>query len=333
IPDKCIAREIKGAVVFSPDGNSVDVDYGKGYILERRMYDRWLAEEAARAGAHLRAKSPVNDIIKKDNYVKGVKGNFDGNEFKNESKIVVDASGVESKIARKAGIKNSIEPVNIDSGFQYEMVDLDLQDSHKIELYFGNDIAPRGYIWIFPKGKDKANVGIGIGGGNYEKTAKKYLDAWIESKPNIRRGSITSVISGGIPVGGFLDNMVTNGLMAVGDAAHQVNPIHGGGLKEATIAGQLAGKTIIEAFEENNFSEDFLSKYNEEWWNERGEKLKKVQKIREVVEKLSNKDLNLLAKNLSGEEMISFTRGNKLGNLAKILMKKPSLISLARHLI
>jgi hypothetical protein len=62
-----------------------------------------------------------------------------------------------------------------------------------IELYFGNKIAPRGYVWIFPKAQRKANVGIGIGGnvinskklGNLEGAAPKpLLDEFIKNIPN-----------------------------------------------------------------------------------------------------------------------------------------------------
>lgn len=334
IPKKCVAQEVNGALVYAPNEKCVEIDYGKGYIMERRMYDRWLAERASRAGVKVVAKSWIKDILRDNDYVKGVKGEFEGEKFKTESDMVVAADGVESKIARKVGMNTVNKPVNVDSGFQYEMVNIELKDPNKIELYFGNEIAPRGYVWIFPKGNDKANVGIGIGGtGNYGKTAKEFLNEWIENKPGIKKGSITSIISGGIPVGGFLENMVSNGFMTVGDAAHQVNPIHGGGMKEAYIAGQIAGKVIKKAFEKGDFSEEFLSQYNKKWWDERGEKLKKIQDLREVVEKLSNEDLNMLAENLTGKDLIAFSRGNKLGNLAKILMKKPRLIKLARHLL
>ncbi len=30
------------------------------------------------------------------------------------------------------------------------------------DFYLGKEIAPGGYIWVFPKGKNVANVGIGI---------------------------------------------------------------------------------------------------------------------------------------------------------------------------
>lgn len=333
IPEKCVAQTINGAIVYSPDRNSVKIEFKDhgGYVLERKVFDKWLASEASRAGARVRAKAEVKDVLKEGGFVKGVVVEDNGAEREIGAKIVVAADGVESVVARKAGMDTTNKIVNIDSGFQYEMSNVKMEDKHKLQLFMGMDIAPRGYVWIFPKGEHEANVGIGI--AMADKSAKYYLDRFIEKRPEIfGKSGILEVNSGGIPVGGFLKNMVSDGFMVVGDAAHQVNPIHGGGLKEATIAGQIAGDVIKRAFDKGDFSARTLSEYNEIWWKERGHSLEKVQKLREVVEKLSDDDLNMLARNLTGEQIVDLCRGNKLIGLGKILMKNPRLIMLAKKL-
>ncbi len=334
VPSRCIAQTINGAKIYSPSGKSVMIDFGEnmGYVVERKVFDKWLAFEAVRAGARVRAKAEVTDIIKKDGFVKGVTANIDRKEHKISSKVVVAADGVESIISRKAGLETANQLVNLDSGYQYEMAGLNMEDNHKIILYFGTEVAPRGYVWIFPKGRDVANVGIGT--AMADRPAKYYLDAFIENNPKIfGKSGIIEVNAGGIPVGGFLKNMVLSGFLAVGDAAHQVNPIHGGGLKEATIAGQIAADVISKCISNNDVSQKALSEYNKRWWEERGKKLKNVEKLRQVTEKLSDKDLNMLADVLKGDHLIEFSRGNKLAILAKILMRNPKLILLARHLV
>jgi digeranylgeranylglycerophospholipid reductase len=336
IPPSCIARKIIGAHVYSPDGSSVPVVFGErstGHVVERKVFDKWLAFEASRAGAMVVAKSEVTDVLKDGDMVTGVKARIHGGEeIGIRAKVVVAADGVESTVARKAGLDTLSKLVNVDSGFQYEMSNLKLAEKDKIALYFGNEIAPRGYIWIFPKGDDVANVGIGV--AMSDRSAKEYLDKFIEDNPGIfGEASIIEVNSGGIPVGGFLKDMVLDGFMVVGDAAHQVNPIHGGGLKEATLAGNMAAEVISKALKNGDVSKEALSEYNDIWWRERGAKLKKVQKLREVLEKLSDGELNMLANALSGDELVEFSRGNKLGALAKLMMRKPRLIALARHLL
>ena len=334
IPEKCIAQMIDGAVCYAPSGKEIVIQWGKntGAVVERKMFDKWLAIQAANLGAYVQAKTEVTDVIKEGDKIVGVKANFEGDEFDLRAKVVVACDGVESTLARKAGLNTTNELINISSGFQYEMAGIKNIDEHKIHLWFGSEIAPRGYVWIFPKGNGIANVGIGV--GVIDKTAKYYLDKWINNNPSIcEDASIIEVNSGGIPVGGFLENMVLNGFVVVGDAAHQVNPIHGGGMKEATVAGKIAADVIAKGIEQDNVSQEILSEYNKLWWDERGHSLEKVQKLREVVEKLDDNGLNMLAENLSGDDLVELSRGSKLGALAKILMKKPSLIKLAKHLI
>jgi digeranylgeranylglycerophospholipid reductase len=335
IPPQCIAQEIDAAKVYSPDGNHVLVHLGKdgGYVVERKVFDKWLAFEASRAGATIVSNSEVTDVLKDGDMVTGVRARIcGGEETEIKAKVVVAADGIESTVARKAGLDTTNQLVNVDSGFQYEMSNLKLDDPKKILLFFGTKIAPRGYAWIFPKGPDVANVGIGT--AMSEKSAKHYLDAFIENNPDIfGDASIIEVNSGGIPVGGFMKDMVLDGFVAVGDAAHQVNPIHGGGMKEATVAGEIAARVISKGIKGGDVSRDALSEYNGIWWRERGEKLKKVERLRNVVEKLSDKDLNMLSKALTSDVIIGLTRGSKMGTLAKILMKNPRMIRLARHLL
>lgn len=334
LPPNCITQTIDGAKIYAPSGKFVSVDFGHdgGYVLERKYFDKWLAFEASRAGAYVQAKTDVKDVIMKDGFAVGVIAEFEGKEYTINAKVIVAADGVESTIARKAGLNTTNKLVNIDSGYQYEMSNLRLEDDKKIILYFGNKIASRGYCWIFPKGHDIANVGIGT--ALCEKSAREYLNEFIESKPEIfKDASIIEVNAGGIPVGGLLDNMVANGLVAVGDAAHQVNPIHGGGMKEATIAGKIAADVIAKCIQKGDVSEKALSEYNKLWWEERGKKLKNVEKLREVMEKLSDDDFNMLADALTGEVMVELSRGNNMMALAKVLMKHPKLLMLAKHLI
>jgi hypothetical protein len=55
--------------------------------------------------------------------------------------------------------------------------------------------------------------------------------------------------------------------------------------------------------------------------------------LREFFDKLSDDDMNLLAESLSGDDLLKMARGSKIAGLAKILIKKPKLLMLAKHLI
>jgi digeranylgeranylglycerophospholipid reductase len=323
MPKQCIAQNIDGAVVYAPNGKRIDIKFEgtKGFVLERKYFDKWLAFEAARSGAKIIAKSCVYDVIKKNNFVCGVEACVMGQKREIYADVVVAADGAESLLARKAGMKSGKKPSLVDTGFQYEMAGIDIKHPSMIVLYFGAKIAPRGYVWIFPKGKDIANVGIGITGMGAEKTAKAYLDSFIEKTPELRKGSIIEVNAGCIPVGGFLDNMVSDGVIGVGDSVNQVNPIHGGGIAESMTAAAIAADVIKAAKEKKDFSEKSLSAYNKIWWERRGKHLKNVEKVREAFEKMSDQQMNDLAEVLSGEDLNDMAHGKNLGKIAKILVK------------
>jgi flavin-dependent dehydrogenase len=104
-------------------------------------------------------------------------------------------------------------------------------------------------------------------------------------------------------------------------------------MKEAIISGQIAADVITECLNKNDVSKKALSKFNDLWWEKRGNLMKNVEKLREVAEKLSDEDLNDLVDALKPEDIIEFSRGSKLSVLAKALMRKPKLLTLAKHLL
>ena len=331
IPDRCIARKIKGARIYAPDGRYLDIEISEGgYVLERKIFDKWLAEEAVKAGASIQANTFISDLVKdsKDYFI-GVKGDFVGDRFEEKARVIVCATGAESPIRNQAlGVFSKTNLV--DSCIQYEMTNIDIV-SDMIHIYFSSLLAPRGYVWVFPKGEHRANVGVGI--IPQDKKPGLYLDKFLKLHPEIRKGSILEVNAGCVPVGGMVKDMVADGFVLCGEAANHVNPIHGGGIKEAVISGQIAGNVIADCLKKGDVSKKALSKYNDLWWEKRGDHLKRVEKLRETLEKLSDNDFNILVDALKPEDVVEFSRGARLSVLAKILMRNPRLVAIARHLL
>ena len=331
IPERCIAQRIKGARLYAPDGRYLDAILTEGgFVLERKVFDKWMAEEAIKAGASVQANTFISSLLKNDkDYYTGVKGEFMGNEFEEKARIVVCATGAESPLRNQAlGVFSKI--TLIDSCIQYEMTNV-VMVSDMIHIYLSGVLAPRGYVWVFPKGEHRANVGLGI--VPQEKKPGEYMQQFFKEHPEISKGSIIEVNAGCVPVGGMVKDMVANGFVLCGEAANHVNPIHGGGIKEAVISGQMAADVIAECLRKNDVSKKALSKYNDDWWELRGNHLKRVEKLRETLEKLSDQDLNDLVDALKPEDIIEFARGAKLSVLAKVLMRKPRLIAVAKHLL
>ncbi|MFH1586246.1 MAG: NAD(P)/FAD-dependent oxidoreductase [Candidatus Diapherotrites archaeon] len=326
---------IKGAALYSPSGKKIEVTSKEtvGFVLERRIFEKWIARKAANAGAKIFVKSHVKEIERKDNGVELIV-NQHGEEKKFFANIVIAADGVDSIIARKMGINTTGKLIDVDSGFQYEMAGIDFEGPDRIHLYFGNDIAPRGYCWLFPKGEHEANVGIGIG-GTVQETAREYLDKWIASMEGLKKGSIIHVNAGAIPVGGFLEDMTGDNLVVVGDAAHQVNPVHGGGIALAMQAAQIAAGVVAEAVEKKDYSHDSLKAYNKLWYDAKGNSLKKILKIRQMLEEITDNEFESLVDKISSEDVMKLARG-ELATGVKItakLITDPGLVKkMLKHL-
>ncbi|ASJ07647.1 digeranylgeranylglycerophospholipid reductase [Thermococcus pacificus] len=323
-----INREIYGARLYSPSGYELELRYNEvsGVILERKVFDKMLAYYAAKAGADVLARTEARDVIRKDGKVAGIKAKHEDEPVEIYADIIVAADGVESMIARKAGINTYAPPHEFDSSYEYEML-IEGYDPDLIHLWFGNEVAPRGYVWVFPKDEDRANVGIGINSDN-PNTAKYYLDKWLKEN-NIPMSRILEVNVGIVPVGGFVKELAKDNVVVVGDAARQVNPMHGGGMAEAMEAGTIASKWIVKALEEENLS--LLQNYTKEWWETDGKRLERVLKVRKVTEKLTDEDLDLFIQLLSGADAEKIAGGDYV-EVIKALLKHPKVLMSKRRL-
>ncbi len=326
-----IAQEIHGGRIFSPNGTPVTMEVpGAGVVLERKIFDRRLAELATESGAEVLVKARVAGVTKKNGTVDGVHVRYFGKDHTIKAKIVIAADGVESQVGRWAGIDTTSDLDDIDVCAQYLMSNIDIEPGF-CDFYIGHNIAPRGYAWVFPKGGRTANVGIGIGGafsGQNGKFAIHYLNEFVQQKfPN---GSILSQVVGCISTGDGLNDIVGDGIMLVGDAAHQNDPVSGGGIANAMIAGNLAAEVAAEAIQQDDVSAKFLKKYERRWHQEVGKTFKRLCRLRDAVMKFSDETLDKCA------EVLVKVPKDKLTVLQvfkTVFANKPSLLLELRHLI
>ncbi|MBD3180737.1 geranylgeranyl reductase family protein, partial [Candidatus Poribacteria bacterium] len=177
IDPKWVSAPINSGCIYAPNGDSVTLEQpNTGLVLERKIFDRDLAHQAAKAGADIWVKARAVGIIKQNGNVIGAVVRRAGIDYEIKSKVVIAADGVESRIARWAGIDTHCKNSDVDTCVQYLMTGLDNIKPDCCCFYLGHEVAPRGYAWIFPKGNGSANVGIGIGGNIDNKTALDYLN-------------------------------------------------------------------------------------------------------------------------------------------------------------
>jgi digeranylgeranylglycerophospholipid reductase len=302
--DKWITHRVKGAKIVSPDGSTLHIDEqfaGKevGMVIERDIFDQEMAREAAKAGASIRVKTSATGLIIEDNKVCGIKSNSYGENFEIRADCVVGADGFESQVGRWAGLVSELKPKDISVCLQYRMVDI--EPDYKYCEFILEDIQKGGYVWIFPKGEDEANVGVGFQLNKVKEkgAVKAYLDDFISRQPQFSKGSTIEVVAGGVPVSAPPDRTVADGILLVGDSARQVNPMTGGGIATGCMAAKIAGEVLGEAYSEGNYSADFLKKYEKAWRKRFENSLYMNWIAREKLVSMSNETINKIVKTLA----------------------------------
>jgi len=322
-----IANSMDGARIYSPNGTMVKLSADMagnetGYVVYRDIFDQELARLAIKAGTKIMLNTTATGLLKNKDKIKGIKVKKFDDEFEIESDIVVGADGVESKVGQWAGIETRLKPKDLETCAQYTLTNVECKDAY-CDFYLGNEIAPGGYVWVFPKGKDVANVGIGILASlSKPGLAKKLLDKFISKDKRLKDGEPIRFLAGATPVANPVETVKDN-IILVGDAARHVDPITGGGLTCCLEGGKIAGETIGMAVKKQQFDKETLSSYETGWKKAFGKKLKRNYLVKEIMLDFDDKTFNMLADSLKDykfEELSTFSL------IKALVLKHPTLL-------
>ncbi len=248
------------------------------YTILRAKFDRWFAELVSEKGSFVIPQKTVDDLIKENGKVIGVKS---GDE-EIGADCVVAADGILSFLSEKAGLRKPFQPKHFALGFK-EVIQLDpktIEDRFRVaegegaaQLFFGaltQGMMGGGFLYT---NKDSLSLGlvIGLHALNSKATREevyKLLDRFKERPEikNIIRGGETVEYSAHLITEGGIYNMpklYTDGMLMVGDAAglglNMLFTVRG--MEYAIVSGVLAARTIKEAKAKNDFSASSLAKY------------------------------------------------------------------------
>ncbi len=322
--EKYIRSRIKGAHIHAPDGRRISYEGGlaEGMVLDRKIFDKELAIKSAKSGTDIMMKTTVKDLIIENHKVCGVVAKHLGKTIEIGADVVIAADGIESNIARLAGIETIKTPKDICSCAQYEMVGMDV-DPEYLNFYFGEKIAPGGYLWIFPKGDGVANVGLGI--RSSVETPISYLNKYVSTLD----ATPVELNIGGVPLTGPIDKTYTDGLLVVGDAAGQIDPITGGGIHTTISCARSAGEVAAQSVKEEDNTSKFLKKYQDRWKDKLGKNLDKSVKYRKIADKLNDDDMNALAEFIETQDIEAISKISVL----KFVGKHPNLMKVLTEIL
>lgn len=299
-PDSCILQRIKTQRIFPPNC-SVKEFAVKGTVLDRRRYDQFLAEQAAKAGAELMVKTRVTKIEGTAVETSGIFG-----KQKIKAKAIIGADGPNSLVAKSKDLTFKPRKKEISAALEYQVRNVDI-DPDALEMYFGNDFVPGGYAWIFPEGEDRANVGVGIRRGMAEKgiSVKDYLNRFIQDHPlaskKLENRVVMNVIAGILPVNGAPEKTAAEDSLVVGDAAGHIFATNGGGIPPAMIAGKVAGETAAKFVA----GRCRLEEYDQLWRAQIGNAIETSVQARQLMDGIMRSDtlMNAAFKFISPEQI------------------------------
>jgi digeranylgeranylglycerophospholipid reductase len=328
-PDPAFIRnEISKVRLFAPDGNAVVITpENSGYILDRRVFDRELANIAASKGVEVLTSCTATGIGKRDDKTVTLIMKIRNEEYKVNCRIVIGADGVESRVGRWFGLKTVTTLHNTEGALQYVINHPGIEKDY-CDFYFGSEVAPGGYLWVFPGNDHNASVGLGCAGDRLKgKSLHHFLDSFIER--NYTGARILSEVAGGIPVQATLKEIIADNLMLVGDAARQVNPMTGAGIVNGMIAGKIAGTVAAEAVKKGSWAKKDFRDYPVLWHERIGRNHERFFKMKEVINDLSDRSLNKIAEAVNSLPEAKRTM-RKLFMTA--LIKHPALLGSLKHL-
>ncbi len=297
-----LEAKIDGIKIYSPDENTIftiaDKDF-VGYLLNRRLFGQWLLKKATDKGALLQDCMNFRSPIIEKGAVTGVtaKNMKTGKTLELRSKVVVDATGyfgmVRKQLPTEMGIDREIANEDVEACYrEIRQLKQETENTRFCEIYLNQKASPGGYIWIFPKGGARVNVGIGTCMRENYPNPKTQLYETAFKKPIFNDSLVLNAGSWFDPVRRPLDNMVSNGIVLVGDAASLVNPIHGGGIGPSMLSGYLAGQQIVEALGKGEPTKEYLWGYNKKYIDTYGKKQGTLDIFKMFLLSCSDEDLN-----------------------------------------
>jgi digeranylgeranylglycerophospholipid reductase len=322
---------IKNYCFISPS-NEVTIrgSTAKSCVLNVRSAFQHLAFLAAEAGSQIMVKSNViNVIVDSNNRISGLKATTPKGDIIIGSKLVIDASGFNSSIARRLGIVNEWRRYGV--GAEYECY-CEKVDTETWTLLVGRDYSEAGYAWVFPVSKNRIRIGVGIGRPESKLDPLHKLNSILEKKlnPFNKMGKITPIELhyGFIPNEGLRKSTVFDGLLLVGDSAGQANPLLLEGIRYAIEFGRLAGKIGAMSLPSNS-SKASLIEYERTWRSKIESKIHSAIKVQSRWIGLSdeewNKEIEIL-RDMSMEEFLDFIKAEfTTSKMVKLALNHPRL--------
>ncbi|MGD0319593.1 MAG: FAD-dependent oxidoreductase [Nitrososphaerales archaeon] len=256
---------------------------GHDYTVLRRDFDRWFANSAVQAGAMLSTESTVEGLIKEGGSVVGVRTTKE--ELR--AKLVIDSSGVTSKLVEEAGLRGRLLPEQLYHGIKrvYKLDASTIEKRFKVAPGEGRSIF---FLGEFMQGvgggafvytnRDTLSVGLVVSMESLLRETTEHFDR-VGKLIDIQDGfeaqpMVAELLDGAEPLEyaahnipkGFKSILKTpymDGFLVTGDALGSFVKIGSmiDGMRRAIASGIMAARAFLEVSPSDSFRSANLSRY------------------------------------------------------------------------
>lgn len=283
--ERAVVRE---QIMMLSDKTGLIMDYFTGTNMEERMpqsytilrapFDEWFAGKAEEQGTMIAAGILVDELIEKDGKIVGVKAG--GDEM--YADLVIAADGVNSSMARQAGLKKEWNGHEVGIGVK-EVIELDSEtiqqrfnvgpDEGVARAILGGTDSVMGGGCLYTN-KDTISLGVVLSPASLAAQERSIADIYQDFKmhsaiyPLIKDGTTVEYSAHLVPENGWNSvpkKLYRDGFLMVGDAAGFV--INTGtmirGIDLAIVSGVAAARAVLKAAAPADVGQLYMKELNE----------------------------------------------------------------------
>ncbi|MGY5863629.1 MAG: NAD(P)/FAD-dependent oxidoreductase [Candidatus Thorarchaeota archaeon] len=324
-PDDVVQNTVSGARIHAPSGHSILVERGQreAFVIDRRRFDSWLAQESSNKGAEIVTGFRVSEIGKQKENLRTVQTK----DKEYQAPITIIAEGAPSVLTKNVGL-TTVSKGSKYPAYQYEVKGVDVEEN-LVEMFYGRQLAPGFFAWIIPLGERRARVGLAS-----KNKSKIRLDAAVKNHPIISKrlkgADIERGMGGTVLVGKPISKLSTDGVVVVGDAAGMVKATTGGGVIIGGLAALEAGSVVNQALQEGDVSRKSLSKYDSRCKSLFRRELETMNLAQRALSSLSDKGLDSIIKDAHELGLLSIVRKegdmDMQGRVIRRLISDPRMV-------
>jgi len=280
--ERHISRHV---IALLSEGTSLSIDFNEtglgkhnGFSVLRAKFDRWFAQKVEEVGGILATGLRVDDLVWDNQRVAGIVAG--GDEIAGQ--VVIAADGVNSMMAKKAGLGVGLSPDNVNQGVK-EIIKLpqgaieerfNLADGSGAAIHFlghcTKGVHGGGFLYT---NKESISLGVVAQLKALTENNLKAVDLLegFKAHPTVRElikdGTTVEYSAHLVPAGGLgmVPRLYTDGLLVAGDAAALVLATGRSleGINFALASGMAAAQTVKRAREKGDYGKETLAQYEQ----------------------------------------------------------------------